>query len=61
MAECTVKVDELLLWICIFIRINILVTITKVHEFNGHEFNGIHEFNGKKCHDGAFYVVNRIF
>ena len=31
---------------------------TVVHGFNGHEVNGIHEFNGKKCYDGAFYVIN---
>ena len=31
---------------------------TVVHGFNGHEFNGKHGFNGKKCYDGAFYVVN---
>ena len=33
-------------------------TSTVVHGFNGHEVNGIHGFNGKKCYDGAFYVVN---
>ena len=31
---------------------------TVVHDFNGHEFNGKHGFNGKNCYDGGFYVVN---
>ena len=31
---------------------------TVVHDFNGHEVNGKHGFNGKKCYDGGFYVVN---
>ena len=31
---------------------------TVVHGFNGHEVKGKHGFNGKKCYDGAFYVVN---
>ena len=33
-------------------------TNTVVHDFNGHEVNGKHGFNGKKCYDGGFYVVN---
>ena len=35
-----------------------LFSNTVVHDFNGHEVNGKHGFNGKKCYDGAFYVVN---
>ena len=31
---------------------------TVVHDFNGHGVNGKHGFNGKKCYDGPFYVVN---
>ena len=31
---------------------------TVVYGFNGHEVNGKHGFNGKKCYDRAFYVVN---
>ena len=31
---------------------------TVVHDFNGHGVNGLRGFNGKKCYDGAFYVVN---
>ena len=30
---------------------------TVVHDFNGHEVNGMHGVNGKKCYDGAFYVI----
>ena len=33
-------------------------THTVVHDFNGHGVNGMYGFNGKKCYDGAFYVVN---
>ena len=29
-----------------------------VHDFNGHEVNGKHGFNGKKCCDKALYLVN---
>ena len=29
-----------------------------MHDFNGHEVNGIHGFNGKKCYDKALYLVN---
>ena len=32
--------------------------ITVVHDFNGHEVNGIHGLNGKKCYDKALYLVN---
>ena len=35
-----------------------LLLSTVVHDFNGHGVNGIHGFNGKKCYDGAFYLVN---
>ena len=31
---------------------------TVVHDFNGHDVNGKHGFNGKKCYDGGFYVIN---
>ena len=31
---------------------------TVVHDFNGHEVNGIHGLNGKKCYDKALYLVN---
>ena len=31
---------------------------TVEHDFNGHEVNGIHGFNGKICYDGPFYAVN---
>ena len=30
------------------------------HDFNGHEVNGIHGDNGKKCYDRAFYLVNKL-
>ena len=33
---------------------------TMEHDFNGHEVNGIHEVNGKKCHDRAFHFVNKL-
>ena len=29
-----------------------------MHDFNGHEVNGIHGLNGKKCYDKALYSVN---
>ena len=31
---------------------------TVVHDFNGHEVNGIHGLNGKKCYDKALYLAN---
>ena len=31
---------------------------TVVHDFNGHEVNGIHGLRGKKCYDKALYLVN---
>ena len=31
---------------------------TVVHDFNGHEVNGIHGLNRKKCYDQALYLVN---
>ena len=31
---------------------------TVVHDFNGHEVNGIHGLNGKKCYNKALYLVN---
>ena len=31
---------------------------TVVHDFYGHGVNGMHGVTGKKCYDGAFYVVN---
>ena len=30
---------------------------TVVHDFNGHEVNGIHGLNGKKCYDKALYLM----
>ena len=30
------------------------------HEFNGHEVNGIHGVNGKKCYYIAFDLVNKL-
>ena len=41
----------------LFITTSLKVS-TVVHDFNGHEVNGKHGFNGKKCYDGGFYVVN---
>ena len=39
--------------------LSISITIsTVVHDFNGHEVNGIHGLNGKKCYDKALYLVN---
>ena len=29
-----------------------------MYDFNGHEVNGIHGLNGKKCYDKALYFVN---
>ena len=29
-----------------------------MHDFNGHEVNGIHGLKGKKCYDKALYLVN---
>ena len=29
-----------------------------MHDFNGHEVNGIHGLNGKKCYNKALYLVN---
>ena len=34
------------------------VSSTVVHDFNGHGVNGMHRVYGKKCYDGAFYLVN---
>ena len=31
---------------------------TVVHDFYGHEVNGINGLKGKKCYDKAFYLVN---
>ena len=33
-------------------------TTTVVHDFNGHEVNGIHGLNGKKCYDKTLHLVN---
>jgi len=33
--------------------------ITVVHDFNGHEVNGIHGLYGKKGYDKALYSVNK--
>ena len=30
------------------------------HDFNGHEFYGIHGVNGKKRYCRAFYLVNKL-
>ena len=30
------------------------------HDFNGHEVNGIHDVNGKKCYDIVFHLVNNL-
>ena len=30
------------------------------HDFNGHEVNGIHEVNRKKCHDRALHFPNKL-
>ena len=30
-----------------------------MHDFNGHEVNGIHELYGKKGDDGVLYSVNK--
>ena len=35
-----------------------VVAHTVVHDFNGHGVNGMHGVYGKKCYDGAFYLVN---
>ena len=35
------------------------IIYTVVHDFNGHEVNGIHGLYGKKGHDGALYSVNK--
>ena len=32
---------------------------TVVHDFNGHEVNGIHGLYGKKGYDEALYSVNK--
>ena len=34
---------------------------TVVHDFNGHEVNGIHELYGKKGYDKALYSVNNRY
>ena len=34
------------------------LSITVVHEFNGHEVNRIHGLIGKKCYDKALYLLN---
>ena len=31
---------------------------TVVYDFNGHEVNGIHVLNGKKCYDKGLYLIN---
>ena len=33
---------------------------TVEHDFNGHEVNGIHEVNGKKCYYRAFHLLNKL-
>ena len=33
---------------------------TEEHDFNGHEVDGIHGVNRKKCYDGAFHLVNNL-
>ena len=48
------KKSKVLVVVTVFKRKN----NTVVHDFNGHEVNGKHGFNGKKCCDGGFYVVN---
>ena len=30
------------------------------HDFNGHEVNGIHGVNGKKCYERAFHLLNDL-
>ena len=30
-----------------------------MHDFNGHEVNGIHGLNGKKCYDKTLYLVDK--
>ena len=45
-----------MLQVCAKVKLNVANTV--VHDFNGHEVNGKHGFNGKKCYDGGFYVVN---
>ena len=30
------------------------------HDFYGHEVNGIHGVNGKKCYDRAFHLANKL-
>ena len=39
------------------VRFDILITV--VHDFNGHEDNGIHGFYGKKGYEEALYSVNK--
>ena len=36
------------------------IIYTVEHDFNGHEVNGIHEVNGKKCHNRAVHFVNKL-
>ena len=36
------------------------ITNTVDHDFNGHEVNGIHEVNGKNCHNRAVHFVNKL-
>ena len=31
-----------------------------MHDFNGHEVNGIHGVKGKRCYDRAFHLVNNL-
>ena len=33
---------------------------TVVHDFNGHEVNGMHGVKGKRCYDRAFHLVNNL-
>ena len=33
---------------------------TVVHDFNGHEVNGIHGVYGKKCYCRAFHLVDKF-
>ena len=58
-----VRYDQKLKWdrgqdIFLFTNNQLNLVSTVVHDFNGHEVNGKHGFNGKKCYDGGFYVVN---
>ena len=47
-------------WVSIFPARRATNTITVVHDFNGHEVNGVHGLIRIKCNDNPLYLVNKL-